>query len=81
MDIPSFHSRKKRVIVLDTETMGLLPYDLIVTLAGVRREGDELQKQYLIFWGPVPIRTASKSVEWIRRNRRENRNGRENSSL
>lgn len=51
MDMPSVHTRKKRVIVLDTETTGLLPYDRIVTLGAVRLEGDELQKQslYLIF--------------------------------
>ncbi|UXN57700.1 3'-5' exonuclease [Phyllobacterium zundukense] len=51
MDMPSVHTRKKRVIVLDTETTGLLPYDRIVTLGAVRLEGDELQRQslYLIF--------------------------------
>ena len=51
MDLTSFHTRKRRVIVLDTETTGLLPYDRIVTLGAVRLEGDELYKQslYLVF--------------------------------
>jgi DNA polymerase III epsilon subunit-like protein len=42
---PASTREKKPVIVADTETTGLLPYDRIVTLAG------ELQSQslYLIF--------------------------------
>lgn len=48
---PAVHTRKKRVIVFDTETTGLLPYDRIITLGGVKIEGDELlpQSLYLIF--------------------------------
>ncbi len=48
---PAVHTRKKRVIVLDTETTGLLPYDRIITLGAVKIEGDELLRQslYLIF--------------------------------
>ncbi|WP_237143343.1 3'-5' exonuclease [Phyllobacterium zundukense] len=51
MSIPAVHTRKKRVIVLDTETTGALPWDRIVTLGAVRLEGDELDRQslYLIF--------------------------------
>jgi DNA polymerase-3 subunit epsilon len=51
MEMPGVHTRTKRLIVLDTETTGLQPYDRIVTLGAVRLEGDELQKQslYLIF--------------------------------
>ncbi|CUW45040.1 exonuclease [Brucella vulpis] len=48
---PSIHTRKKRVIVFDTETTGILPYDRIITLGAVKIEGDELltQSLYLIF--------------------------------
>ncbi|ATU94609.1 exonuclease domain-containing protein [Phyllobacterium zundukense] len=51
MSIPAVHTRKKRMIVLDTETTGKLTYDRIVTLGAVRLEGDELQREslYLIF--------------------------------
>ncbi|RCW78612.1 hypothetical protein C7476_12341 [Phyllobacterium bourgognense] len=44
MDGSSVHTRKKRVIVADTETTGLLPYDRIGTLAG------ELQSQSLYLY-------------------------------
>lgn len=48
---PAVHTRKKRVIVVDTETTGLLPYDKIITLGAVKLEGNELltQSLYLIF--------------------------------
>lgn len=48
---PAVHTRKKKIIVFDTETTGLLPYDRIITLGAVKIEGDELLKQslYLIF--------------------------------
>ncbi|MBB5703852.1 DNA polymerase III epsilon subunit family exonuclease [Ochrobactrum daejeonense] len=48
---PAVHTRPKRVIVFDTETTGILPYDRIITLGAVKIEGDQLQKQslYLIF--------------------------------
>lgn len=48
---PAVHTRKKRVIVVDTETTGLLPYDRIITLGAVKLEGNELltQSVYLIF--------------------------------
>ncbi|ERI14952.1 DNA polymerase-3 subunit epsilon [Ochrobactrum sp. RC6B] len=48
---PAVHTRKKRVIVVDTETTGLLPYDRIVTIGAVKIEGDELlhQSLHLIF--------------------------------
>ncbi|PRD40659.1 DNA polymerase III subunit epsilon [Phyllobacterium phragmitis] len=48
---PAAHTRLRRIIVLDTETTGLLPYDRIVTLGAMRIEGDELQRQslYLVF--------------------------------
>lgn len=39
---PATHTRAKKIIVLDTETTGLLPYDRIVTLGAVRVEGGEL---------------------------------------
>lgn len=39
---PAAHTRKKRVIVLDTETTGIQQYDRIITLGAVRIEGDEL---------------------------------------
>ena len=38
---PAIGRRIQRVIVLDTETTGLLPYDRIVTLAAIRFEGVE----------------------------------------
>ncbi|KFH25476.1 DNA polymerase III subunit epsilon [Brucella abortus LMN2] len=48
---PSIHTRKNRVIVFDTETTGILPYDRIITLGAVKIEGGELltQSLYLIF--------------------------------
>ncbi|MFD2650365.1 3'-5' exonuclease [Brucella rhizosphaerae] len=48
---PAVHTRKKKIIVFDTETTGLLPYDRIITVGAVKIEGDELLKQslYLIF--------------------------------
>src|SRR5690606_5872345 len=48
---PAVHTRKKRVIVVDTETTGLLPYDRIVTIGAVKIEGDGLLRQslHLIF--------------------------------
>ncbi|MFQ0814780.1 DNA polymerase III subunit epsilon [Brucella anthropi] len=48
---PAVHTRKKRVIVIDTETTGLFPYDRIVTIGAVKIEGHELLRQslYLIF--------------------------------
>ncbi|OYR17050.1 exonuclease family protein [Brucella grignonensis] len=48
---PAVHTRKKKIIVFDTETTGLLPYDRIITLGAVKIEGDELltQSLYLIF--------------------------------
>jgi DNA polymerase-3 subunit epsilon len=45
MDGSSVHTRKKGMIVADTETTGLLPYDRIATLAG----GLQSQSLYLIF--------------------------------
>ncbi|PWL19736.1 DNA polymerase III subunit epsilon [Falsochrobactrum shanghaiense] len=48
---PAVHTRKKRVIVVDTETTGVLPFDRIITIGAVKVEGDELQRQslHLIF--------------------------------
>lgn len=48
---PAVHTRKKRVIVVDTETTGLLPYDRIVTIGAVKIEGDDFlhQSLHLIF--------------------------------
>lgn len=48
---PAVHTRKKKTIVFDTETTGLLPYDRIITLGAVKIEGGELltQSLYLIF--------------------------------
>ncbi|MDH7790910.1 exonuclease domain-containing protein [Ochrobactrum sp. AN78] len=48
---PAIHTRKKKIIVFDTETTGLLPYDRIITLGAVKIEGDELLSEslYLIF--------------------------------
>lgn len=48
---PAISTRKKKIIVFDTETTGLLPYDRIITIGAVRIEGDELLNQplYLIF--------------------------------
>lgn len=48
---PAVSTRARRVIVLDTETTGLTPYDRIITLGAVRIEGDEIQRQglHLIF--------------------------------
>ncbi|WP_455296655.1 3'-5' exonuclease [Brucella pituitosa] len=48
---PAVHTRKKKIIVFDTETTGLLPYDRIITIGAVKIEGGELLKQslYLIF--------------------------------
>lgn len=47
---PAISTRKKKIIVFDTETTGLLPYDRIITIGAVRIEGDELLNQplYLI---------------------------------
>lgn len=51
ISIPAVHTRQKRVIVFDTETTGLLPYDRIITLGAVKIEGEALldQSLYLIF--------------------------------
>jgi len=48
---PAISTRKKKIIVFDTETTGLLPYDRIITIGAVGIEGDELLNQplYLIF--------------------------------
>ncbi len=39
---------QKRVIVFDTETTGILPYDRIITLGAVKIEGGELLTQSLL---------------------------------
>jgi len=51
MHMPNTHAQKW-VIILDTETAGLPPYDRIVALGACVSKENELQKQSLdlIFW-------------------------------
>ena len=51
LDKPAIRDRPKRIIVLDTETTGVLPYDRVVTLGAVRIEDDVLLDKalHLIF--------------------------------
>ena len=49
---PAVHTRRKRVIVLDTETTGVTPYDRIVTLGAIRLEGDEVGRALHLVFDP-----------------------------
>lgn len=49
---PAVHTRAKRIIVLDTETTGVTPYDRIVTLGAVRLEGGEIGKALHLVFDP-----------------------------
>ena len=52
LSAPAISRGIQRVIVLDTETTGLLPYDRIVTLAAIRFEGAERQDHIYRVYDP-----------------------------
>jgi DNA polymerase-3 subunit epsilon len=51
LSAPAIHTGLERIIVLDTETTGVQPFDKIITLAALCFEGDRIQQRslYLIF--------------------------------